>query len=88
MGKEREKRVEMTKQLKKEVFIAGLVRVLGGAPPVGAFEAVRETFNVRPKIVAKQWHTTMKLLQGVPAYQPNAPIEPSFVVANVPADFF
>jgi hypothetical protein len=65
-----------------------LVRVLHGTLPVGAFKAVRESFNVRPKTVAKHWHTTMRLLQGVPGYQPNAPIDPSFVIANVPGPRF
>jgi hypothetical protein len=59
MVKEREKIAAMTKQLKKEVFTACFVRVSRGTLPVGAFEAVGESFNVRPKTVAKQWHTTI-----------------------------
>ena len=85
MVKERKKRVALTKQLKQEVFMACLVRVLRGTLPVGAFKAVAEAFNIRPKTVSKLWHTTMKM---VPGYQYNAPIDPSFVVANVPAAAF
>ena len=83
MVKERKKRVAMTKQLKQEVFMACLVRVSRGTLPVGAFKAVGETFNVRPKTVSTMWHTTMKM---VPGYQYNAAIDPSFVVANVPPE--
>jgi hypothetical protein len=83
MVKERKKRVVMTKKLKKEVFTACLVRVLCRTLPVGAFKAVVEAFNIRPKTVSKLWHTTMKM---VPGYQYNAPIDPSFVVANVPGE--
>ena len=85
MVKERKKRVAMTKKLKKEVFMACLVRVLRGTLPVGVFKAVAEPFNVRPKTVSKVWHKTMKM---VPGYQSNAPHDPLFVDATVPAEAF
>jgi hypothetical protein len=45
MVTEREKRVVMTKQLKKKVFAACLVKVSYRSLPVGALKAVTEAFE-------------------------------------------
>jgi hypothetical protein len=90
MVKERKNRVGMSKQLKKEVFTACLVRMLHRTQEFGAFKTVGGAFDARTKTVAKQWsktvakqwYTTLKLLQGVPGYQFNAPIG-SFVVLRL-----
>jgi hypothetical protein len=34
--------------------------------------------------VGKKWYSTLKLLQGVPGYQSSVPVDPSFIVVNVP----
>ena len=59
MVNNRKKRVAMTKQLKREVFTACLVRVLRGILPNGSFKAVADHFEIDPKTVAKLWRSTM-----------------------------
>jgi hypothetical protein len=86
MVNERKKRVAMTKQLKREVFMACLVRVLGGNLPIGSFKAVADHFEIDPKTVAKLWKSTMTQVNG---YQANLPIYPPFIVAsNLPTTVF
>jgi hypothetical protein len=85
MVKERKQRVAMTKQLKREVFMGCLAKVSRGSLPFGAFTAVGAKFNIDPKTVAKQWHSTLIL---VPGYQSNAPIDPDFIISNVPDSAF
>jgi hypothetical protein len=53
MVNERKKRVTMTKQLKREVFMACIVRVSRGILPIGRFKAVADHFQIDPKTVAK-----------------------------------
>jgi hypothetical protein len=48
----RKKRVAMTKQLKREVLMACIVRVSRGILPIGSFKAVGEHFQIDPKTVA------------------------------------
>jgi hypothetical protein len=60
----RKKRVAMTKQLKREVFTACLVRVLRGILPNGSFKAVADHFEIDPKTVAKLWKSTMTQVNG------------------------
>jgi hypothetical protein len=79
------KRVAMTKQLKREVFMACLVRVLRGILPIGSFKAVADHFEIDPKTVAKLWKSTMTQVNG---YQANLPIDPPFIVANRPTTAF
>jgi hypothetical protein len=77
----RMKRVAMTKQLKREVFMACIVRVSRGILPVGSFKAVADHFEIDPKTVGKLWKSTMIQVNG---YQPNLPIDPPFILANLP----
>jgi hypothetical protein len=77
----RKKRVAMTKQLKREVFMACLVQVF----PIGSFKAVADHFEIDPKTVGKLWKSTMTQVNG---YQPNLPIDPPFIVANLPTTVF
>ena len=65
MVAERKKRVAMTKHLKKDVFMACMVRVRQGILPFGSFRAVATDFGINPKTVDHLWHTTMK---QVPLY--------------------
>ncbi|KAG7367330.1 hypothetical protein IV203_030001 [Nitzschia inconspicua] len=81
MATTRKKRVAMTKQLKKEVFMACLLRVSRGILPYGSFKAVGEGFNISPETVAKHWHSTLK---QIPGYDPKAPLDPPFLLTNVP----
>jgi hypothetical protein len=82
----RKKRVAMTKQLKRDVFTGCLlVRVPRGILPVGSFKAVGEHFEIDPKTVGKLWKSTMIQVNG---YQPNLPIDPPFILANLPATVF
>jgi DNA-binding Xre family transcriptional regulator len=53
--------------------------------PIGSFKAVAEHFEIDPKTVAKLWSMTMKDVTG---YQPNAPINPSTIVSNLPTTAF
>jgi hypothetical protein len=55
MVNERKKRVAMTKQMKREVFMACLVRVSRGILPIGSFKAVGQDFDIDPKTIAKLW---------------------------------
>jgi hypothetical protein len=55
MVKQRKKRVSITKQLKRELFMAGLVRASCGTLPVGAFKAAGEAFDLFPGIVSNSW---------------------------------
>jgi hypothetical protein len=71
----------MMKQLKIEVFTACIVRVSRGILPFGAFKAVAEGYSIDPKTVHRLWNSTMTQVAG---YQTNQPIDPSFVVANLP----
>jgi hypothetical protein len=64
----------------KEVFMACLVRVSHAILEFGAFEEVGEAFDLFPGTVSNLWHSTLKM---VPGYEAKAPIDPSFVVANV-----
>jgi DNA-binding transcriptional regulator YhcF (GntR family) len=59
MVNERKKRVAMTKQLKREVFMACIERVLQRILPIGSLKAVGEHFQIDPKTVAKLWKSTM-----------------------------
>jgi hypothetical protein len=81
----RKKRVAMTKQLKREVFTACIVRVSQGILPIGSFKAVADHFEIDPKTVGKLWKSTMT---QVNEYQPNLPIDPPFIVANLPTKVF
>jgi hypothetical protein len=81
----RKKRVAMTKQLKRDVFTGCLVRVSRGILPVGSFKAVGEHFEIDPKTVGKLWKSTLIQVNG---YQPNLPIDPPFILANLPATVF
>jgi hypothetical protein len=81
----RKKRVTMTKQMKREVLMACIVRVLQGILPIGSFKAVAEHFQIFPKTVAKLWSMTLKDVTG---YQPNASINPSVIVSNLPTTVF
>ena len=85
MVNSRKKRVAMTKQLKREVFMACIVRVSRGILPIGSFKAVGEHFQIDPKTVAKLWKSTMAQVNG---YQANLPIDPPFIVANLPTTAF
>jgi hypothetical protein len=79
------KRVAMTKQLKREVFMACIVRVSRGILPTGSFKAVADHFEIDPKTVGKLWKSTMIQVNG---YQPNLPIDPPLIVANLPTTVF
>jgi hypothetical protein len=81
----RKKRVAMTKQLKRDVFTGCLVRVSRGILPVGSFKAVADHFEIDPKTVGKLWKSTMTQVNG---YQPNLPIDPPFIAANLPNTAF
>jgi hypothetical protein len=83
--KERKKRVAMTKQLKREVFTACLVRVSHGTIAIGAFTVVGAKFNINPKTVAKLWHSTLKM---VPGYKAEEPINTEYILDNVPPQAF
>jgi hypothetical protein len=85
MEKERKKRAAMTKELKRDVFMACLVWVSRGILPFGSFKAVGEHYVIDPKTVAKLWSSTMIQVNG---YQPNLPIDPPFVVSNIPTTAF
>jgi hypothetical protein len=58
----------MSKQMKREVFMACLVRVSRGILPIGSFKAVAEQFQIDPKTIGKLWKSTMTQVNG---YQPN-----------------
>ena len=77
----------MTKQMKREVFMACLVRVSRGILPIGSFKAVGQDFDIDPKTIAKLWKSTMTQEQ-VNGYQPNVPIDPSFIVSNLSTTAF
>jgi hypothetical protein len=81
----RKKRVAMTKQLKREVFMVCIVRVSRGILPIGSFKAVGDHFQIDPKTVGKLWKSTMIQVNG---YQPNLPIDPPFIAANLPTTVF
>jgi hypothetical protein len=85
MEKQRKKRVAMTKELERDVFLECFVRVSRGILPFGSFKAVGEHCVVDPKTVAKLWSSTMLQVNG---YQPNLPIDPPFVVSNLPTTAF
>jgi hypothetical protein len=85
METQRKKRVAMTKQLKREVFMVCLVRVLRGILPIGSFKAVAQDFGIDPKTVGKVWSSTMIQVIG---YQRNALIDPPFIVSNLPTTAF
>jgi hypothetical protein len=53
--------------------------------PIGSFKAVGEHFQIDPKTVAKLWKSKMTQVNG---YQPNLPIDPPFIVANLPNTAF
>ncbi|KAG7345258.1 hypothetical protein IV203_032789 [Nitzschia inconspicua] len=67
MGAERKKRVAVSKQLKKELFMACLMRVSRGILPKGSFQKIGESFNVHAKTVGRLWNA---ILKQVPEYQP------------------
>jgi hypothetical protein len=48
---------------------------------IGSFKAVADHFQIDPKTVGKLWKSTMTQVNG---YQPNLPIDPPFIVANLP----
>jgi hypothetical protein len=85
MVNERKKRVAMTEQLKREVFMACIVRVSRGILPIGSFKAVADHFKIDPNTVAKLWHSTM--IEVNDGHQPNLPFDPPFIVVakNLPA---
>lgn len=85
MVNNRKKRVAMTKQRKRDVFMACVVRVQRGILPFGAFKAVAQNFEIHRETVSKLWKLTMT---QVPGYQTNQPIDPSFVLANLPTTVF
>jgi hypothetical protein len=85
MVKERKKRVAMTKQLKREVFMACLAKVSHGCLPFGTFKVVGEAFGLVPATVSNLWRTTLKL---VPGYQSNVLMDPDFILDNVPDSAF
>jgi hypothetical protein len=78
METQRKKRVAMTTQLKREVFMACLVRVLQGILPIGSFKAVAQDFGIDPKTVGKVWSSTM--IQVI--------IDPPLIVSNLPTTAF
>jgi hypothetical protein len=86
MVNQRKKRVAMTKQLKRDVFTECLVRVSQGILPIGSFKAVADHFEIDPKTVAKLWKSTMT--PQVNGYQPNLPMDPPFIVSNLPTTVF
>jgi hypothetical protein len=58
---------------------------LCGTLEFGAFKEVGWASDLFPATVSNLWHTTMEM---VPGYEAKAPIDPSFVVANVPPEAF
>jgi hypothetical protein len=46
----------------------------------GSFKAVSAKLNICPTTVAKQWHSTLNM---VDEYQSNAPIDPRLMADNV-----
>ncbi|KAG7337821.1 hypothetical protein IV203_012706 [Nitzschia inconspicua] len=81
----RKKRVAMTEKLKKDVFMACVVRVSREILPYGSFKAVGETHKIHPRTVANLWCSTLK---QIPGYQPNTPLDPVSLLANVPETAF
>lgn len=81
----RKKRVAMTEKLKKDVFMACVVRVSREILPYGSFKAVGETHKIHPRTVANLWYSTLK---QIPGYQPNTPLDPVSLLANVPETAF
>ncbi|KAG7365642.1 hypothetical protein IV203_025083 [Nitzschia inconspicua] len=81
----RKKRVAMTEKLKKDVFMACVVRVSREILPYGSFTAVGETHKIHPRTVANLWYSTLK---QIPGYQPNTPLDPVSLLANVPETAF
>lgn len=81
----RKKRVAMTEKLKKDVFMACVVRVSREILPHGSFKAVGETHKIHPRTVANLWYSTLK---QIPGYQPNTPLDPVSLLANVPETAF
>ncbi|KAG7366750.1 hypothetical protein IV203_031555 [Nitzschia inconspicua] len=81
----RKKRVAMTEKLKKDVFTACVVRVSREILPYGSFKAVGETHKIHPRTVANLWYSTLK---QIPGYQPNTPLDPVSLLANVPETAF
>jgi hypothetical protein len=59
--------------------------VLRGILPNGSFKAVADHFEIDPKTVAKLWRSTMTQVNG---YQANLPIDPRYIVANLPTTVF
>jgi hypothetical protein len=45
-----------------------------------AMKLVMDSFHNDPKIETKQWHTKLKLLEGVDGYKPNAPSDPTLLL--------
>ncbi|KAG7338431.1 hypothetical protein IV203_006693 [Nitzschia inconspicua] len=75
----------MTEKLKKDVFMACVVRVSREILPHGSFKAVGETHKIHPRTVANLWYSTLK---QIPGYQPNTPLDPVSLLANVPETAF
>jgi hypothetical protein len=75
----------MTKKLKREVFMACLVRVSRGILEFGAIKEIGEAFDLFPATVSNLWHRTLKM---VPGHEAKAPIDTKFIVDNVPPEAF
>ena len=85
MEVERKDRVAMTKDLKKKVFQACLVRVVRGNLPLGSLKEVAQKFHIHQATVARLWNSTLK---QVPGYQPNASIDPVHIADTIPDSVF
>jgi hypothetical protein len=81
----RKKRVAMTKQLKGKCSQPVLCGCREEFCLLGVFKAVADHFEIDPKTVAKLWKSTMTQVNG---YQANLPIDPPFIVANLPTTAF
>jgi hypothetical protein len=75
----------MAKELKREVFMSCTVQVSRGILPIGSFKAVAQDFDIDAKTVAKLWSMTTNQVNG---YQPNTPIDPPFIISNLPTTAF
>ncbi|KAG7339351.1 hypothetical protein IV203_025580 [Nitzschia inconspicua] len=80
MGAERKKRVAVSKQLKKELFMACLMRVSRGILPKGSFQKIGESFNVHAKTVGRLWNA---ILRQVPEYQPTDLLDTTSLLAKI-----